>query len=204
VPSRIGLYGGSFDPIHCGHILPILEARRQLELDRVVYLPTARPPHKPNRSMAPAHARFAMVELALLEYSGLVVSAFELTPDKPAYTLTTARYFATLDPEAELFLLIGGDSFREIESWYRWRELVEVCRLGILARPGWEPDVVSADLPANLEDLLARGTAIFVDNELVDVSSTRLRRLLGSGEAIAATEMPPLVVQYVRKYSLYS
>jgi nicotinate-nucleotide adenylyltransferase len=204
VPSRIGLYGGSFDPIHCGHIRPILEARRRLELDRVVYLPTARPPHKPNRSMAPAHARFAMVELALLDFPDLVVSAFELTPGKPAYTLDTVRHFADRHPGADLFLLIGGDSFRELETWNRWRDLVEICRLGILARPGWEHRDVSAGLPADLDELLTRGVATFVDNRLVDVSSTRLRHSLRTGESIAETEMPPLVVQYVRKYSLYS
>jgi nicotinate-nucleotide adenylyltransferase len=145
-----------------------------------------------------------MVELALLQFPDLVVSAFELTPGKPAYTLETVRHFADLHPGTDLFLLIGGDSFRELETWNRWRDLVEICRLGILARPGWEHRDVSAGLPADLEELLTRGVATFVENRLVDVSSTRLRQSLRTGESIAETEMPPLVVQYVRKYSLYS
>ena len=99
---KIGLFGGSFDPIHRGHVEPVREARRRLGLERVIYLPTATPPHKPRRALAPALARFAMVELALLGEEGLYVSAHELTPERPAYTVETLEHFRRQMPEAEL------------------------------------------------------------------------------------------------------
>ena len=90
---KLGLFGGSFDPIHRGHIDPVREAKRTLGLDRVLYLPTARPPHKPGRVLTPAYARYAMVEMALLGEDGLYASTHELTPDRPAYTVETLEHF---------------------------------------------------------------------------------------------------------------
>src|SRR5947208_4241718 len=101
---KVGLFGGSFDPIHRGHIEPVRKARRALGLDRVIYLPTARPPHKPGGALAPAPARYAMVELALLFEDGLCASAYELTADRPAYTIETLEHFRAELPDAELFL----------------------------------------------------------------------------------------------------
>ena len=111
---KVGLFGGSFDPIHRGHLDPVRAAMRDLGLDRVIYLHTARPPHKPGRALAPALARYAMVELALLGEEGLYASAHELTLDRPAYTIETLEHFRRQMPAAELYLLIGGDSFADL------------------------------------------------------------------------------------------
>ena len=201
---KIGLYGGSFDPVHCGHIEPILEARRQLGLDRVIYLPTADPPHKPDRVMAPAHCRFAMVELALLDQPDLLVSSYELTPGRPAYSADSAEYFASEYPGSELFLLLGGDSYRYLDTWHRWRDLLTICQPAVLVRPGWEMDRIVEGLHPELEARIADDGVAFVENPPVSVSSTALRRLLASGEYVAPEMMPPLVVEYVKKYQLYS
>ncbi len=142
---KIGLFGGSFDPIHRGHIEPVQEARRLVGLDRVIYLPTAKPPHKPRRALAPAHARYAMVELALLDEEGLYASAHELTPDRPAYTVETLEHFQREMPDAELHLLIGGDSFADFHHWVRWPEIAAAARLVVLARPGWELESLPLD-----------------------------------------------------------
>ena len=133
---RIGLFGGSFDPIHNGHILPVLAAREDLDLDVVHYLPTARPPHKPQGTNAPALARNTMVELALLPYPELVVSDVELDLDQTAYTVDTVERYAAEDPEAELHLLLGVDSFNDLMSWRRFQDLIGAVRLVVLARPG--------------------------------------------------------------------
>ncbi len=201
---RIGLYGGSFDPVHCGHIEPILVARRQLRLDRVIYLPTADPPHKPDRSMAPAHARFAMVELALLDQPDLIVSPLELTPGRPAYSVDSAEHFAAEYPGAELFLILGGDSYRQLDTWHRWRELVTICAPAILVRPGWEYERVVEGLHPELAALMTSGRTTFIENPAVDVSSTRLRSLLSRHAPVGPEMMPSLVVEYVEKYQLYS
>ena len=195
---KIGLFGGSFDPIHRGHIGPVQEARRTLGLDRVIYLPTAKPPHKPGRVLAPAHARYTMVELALLGEEGLYASPYELTPGRPAYTIETLEHFRREMPDSELFLLIGGDSFADLHLWVRWREIPALARLVVLARPGWDFATVPLDPEVAELDrvLLLRQTP-------VDVSSTRLRELLAAGLPLPAGAVPDLVVRYLQKYDLY-
>ena len=198
---KIGLFGGSFDPIHAGHILPVREARRALGLERVIYLPTAVPPHKPGRKMAPPYARYVMVELALLDEEGLYASPYELTLDRPAYTIDTLEHFQRELPEAEIHLLIGGDSFADLPLWRRWRDIAAAARLVVLTRPGWELDegALSPDLVT-----LARSDRVhFLRQPPVDVSSTRLRALLALGEPVPDGAVPPRVVQYVQKYLLY-
>lgn len=135
---KVGLFGGSFDPIHCGHLEPVKEARRLLGLERVIYLPTAIPPHKPGRRLAPPLARYAMVEMAILAEEGLFASPYELTLDRPAYTAETLEHFQRELPAAELHLLIGSDSFFELPHWVRWRDIAAAARLVVLARPGWD------------------------------------------------------------------
>lgn len=201
---RIGLYGGSFDPIHFGHVRPVRAAQRELALDLVVFLPTGRPPHKAGRASAPAHARFAMVELALLDYPDLVVSAFEMRDDRPSYTVDTVEHFARSEPDAKLFLLIGGDSFVALESWRRWRTIVDRCRIGVLVRPGWEEERVLREASPELARLAASERAAFIANAPEHLSSTHMRSLLAAGEDVPADAMPAEVVQYIRKYSLYS
>ena len=199
--GKLGLFGGSFDPIHHGHILPIREARQALGLDRVIYLPTAQPPHKRRRTMAPAHARYAMVEMALLDEEGLYASAHELTLDRPAYTVETLEHFRREEPEADLHLLIGGDSFADLHLWVRWRDIVALARLVVLTRPGWDLDRLA--LPDELAAVARTGRVTFLNQRPVDISSTRLRELLGRGEPVPPGSMPDPVVRFVQKYGLY-
>lgn len=198
---KIGLFGGSFDPIHRGHLDPVREARRVLGLERVIYLPTARPPHKPGRAVAPALARHVMVELALLFEEGLEVSPLELTPERPAYTIETLEHFRREMPQAELVLLVGGDSFADLHHWVRWREIPRAARLAVLARPGWEPETVPLD--PEVAALGRTDRVIFLRQTPVDVSSTRLRELLAAGAPLPAGAVPDLVVRYLHKYQLY-
>lgn len=198
---KIGLFGGSFDPIHAGHVETVRAARQALDLERVIYLPTAQPPHKPGRKLAPALARYAMVELALLAEEGLYASPFELTFGRPAYTIDSLEHFRRAHPEAELHLLIGGDSFLELEAWWRWREIVEAARLVVLARPGSELALDS--LSPALADLLRTDRARVLTERTVDLSSTELRERLGRGEAPPRAALPPLVLDYISKYRLY-
>lgn len=198
---KIGLFGGSFDPIHRGHIEPVREAKRTLGLDRVIYLPTAVPPHKPGRRLAPAHARYTMVELALLDEEGLYASPRELTPGRPAYTVETLEHVRREMPDADLHLLIGGDSFADLHLWVRWREIPELARLVVLVRPGWSLD--ASDLDPEVAALARTDRVRLLGGAPVDVSSTRLRELLAAGEPVPPGSMPDLVVRYVQKYKLY-
>jgi nicotinate-nucleotide adenylyltransferase len=198
---KVGLFGGSFDPIHRGHIEPVREARRLLGLERVIYLPTATPPHKPRQALAPAQARYAMVELALLDEEGLYVSAHELTPDRPAYTVETLEHFRREMPEAELHLLIGGDSFADLHHWVRWPEIAAAARLVVLARPGWDLDSIPLD--PGVAALARTDRVVVLRQPAVDVSATRLREQLAAGLPLTAGTVPDLVVRYVHKYGLY-
>lgn len=200
---RVGVFGGSFDPIHDGHLRPVAAAVEALRLDRVHYVPTARPPHKPERSFAPAWARYVMVELALLEHHELLVSPVEMSSGEVAYTIDTLEHFRGELPDAELFLLLGSDSFVELPTWRRWRELAELAELAVLVRPGWKLDPAVPELDPHLVEL-ARGERVhFVPNPPVEVSATGLRRALARGEEPPAGAMPDAVLQYARKYRLY-
>lgn len=193
---KVGLFGGSFDPIHRGHLEPVRHARDVLGLDRVIYLPTARPPHKSER-FAPPHARYAMVEMALLGDDDLHVSAFELK-GKTCYTVDTIEHFRHELPEAELTLLIGADSWASFTSWYEWRRILESARLAVMVRPGWE----AGNIEPPFDQAEAEGRLRFVANEPLSISSTEIRALLGRGLP-PPNGVPQLVLDYIAKYGLY-
>ena len=200
---KIGLFGGTFDPIHFGHILPVKQARTQLDLDLVIYLPTAIPPHKPGGQVAPPHARWTMVELALLTEPGLVADPFELTPEIEAFTVESVEHFRSAFPDDELYLLIGSDSFAELDTWRRWEELVAMTRLAVLVRPDWRPGALEAQLTPGVAALMGTDRVCFVTNRPVAVSATELRQLLATGAQPPAGWLPDLVLQYIQKYNLY-
>ena len=200
---KLGLFGGSFDPIHTGHIRPVQEARLQLGLDQVIFLPTAVPPHKPGRQFAPPHARFAMVELALLREEGLRVSPIELTPEQPCYTIETLRHFRRHEPDAELYLLVGSDGFAELNTWREWTDIVRLSQLAVLTRPGRLLADIREHLPTEVAELTTSGRVHFVRNEAVDVSATKIRKQLAERGELPAGAVPELVLEYIQKYSLY-
>ncbi len=199
---KIGLFGGSFDPFHYGHLWPVREARRHLGLDRVLYLPTASPPHKPGRQTAPAWSRFAMVELALLREAGMRVSPLELTPGRPAYTVESLARLHQEHPGDELWLLIGGDNFAQLPTWKSWRRLTRLALLGVIVRPREKARLKESWSP-ELRRLAAGDRVEFVGNRPVRISSTRLRELLAAGQEPPPRTMPRVVLEYIRKYSLY-
>jgi nicotinate-nucleotide adenylyltransferase len=222
---RLGLFGGSFDPVHTGHVEPVREALAALELDRIVCLPTADPPHKPRGCVAPAHARLIMAELAWLDDERVVVSDFELTPGRSSYTIDSIEHFAAHgdppggarggplgDPHggpADVVLLLGEDSLLALPDWRRWREIVERVEIGVLSRPGFEADGhlegLLDQLPEPLRSARRDGRLHLVANRPVDVSSTRLRRILAERLDPPPGWLPDLVLKYLRKYpNLYA
>ncbi len=200
---RIGLCGGSFDPIHYGHLRPVREAREALALDRVIYLPTARSPHKPTRKGAPALARYAMVELALLGDEDFAVSTFELG-EGVSYTVDTLEHFHRQQPVATLFLILGSDSFVRLATWRRWRRILELAELAVLERPG----APAHQIPPELGEALDHARVHRVQNTPVAASSTDVRhRLAARSGAVPSQDLrqlvPPLVLDYIAKYDFY-
>ncbi|MDY7096084.1 MAG: nicotinate (nicotinamide) nucleotide adenylyltransferase [Acidobacteriota bacterium] len=204
---RVGLFGGSFDPPHRGHLVPVLAARRQLELDAVLYLPTARPPHKQHEEQTPAHRRLAMVELALLDHRELQVSDRELTPGRVAYTIDTVEELQAEQPGTRFYLILGSDSFLQLPTWRRWTELAAAVELAVLRRPGSSsldlPDGAPPELAALAAGSAAGSRVHRIEEEPLPYSSTDLRRCFAEGEEPSPGALDDLVLRYIRKYALY-
>ena len=200
-PKRIGLFGGSFDPIHRGHVEPLAEVARDLQLDRIFFLPTGRPPHKPGRKFVAPTRRFAMVELALLEHDRLVADDFELDPKTYSYTIDTVRHFERRLPGAEIHLIIGMDSYLELGSWRDYERLLESTVVVVLGRPGYE--LRDADLTEPLARHAASGRRVLAENRLWRISSTSLREEIAQGRDPGEDLLAPPVLRYCRKYELY-
>ncbi len=195
---KLGLYGGSFDPIHFGHLKPTREARLVLGLDRVIYLPTAHPPHKLRRDGASALARFTMTELALLEDPQSVVSSLELN-DRVTYTIETLQHFRREHPEAQLFLILGSDSLQQLDTWREWRSILALANLAVLERPNHNP----GELPAEIDRALDPSRVHHIKNVPINCSSTEIRRRLAARSKDLDQLVPPLVLNYIHKYDLY-
>lgn len=206
---RWGLFGGSFDPIHWGHLGPVVEARQRLRLERVTFLPTARPPHKLEHRLAPACARFAMVELALLDLEGCFASDFEMNPQEFSYTVDTIHHFRRQQPDVEWVLLIGADSLARFHRWRRWEEILDLVEIGVLSRDGWNLEELRSELPQALQRRIETGRIVFADNPILrledgsPLSSTHLRRIFSHGEKVPPGATPDLVQRYIEKYALY-
>jgi nicotinate-nucleotide adenylyltransferase len=151
-----------------------------------------------------------MVEMALLEEEGLLVSPYELTLDRPAYTAETLEHFRSAAPAADLHLLIGSDSFVDLHRWVRGLEIPRLARVVVLARPGWsvgdggEGGDGGESLPPELRELAQDGRVVFLHQTPIDVSATRLREMFARGEQPPAPQVHPSVVRYVQKYKLYT
>jgi len=200
---RVGVFGGSFDPIHRGHVEPVEAARRGLGLDRVLYVPTARPPHKPERWLAPPLARFAMTELALLGRAELEVSPIELLEARPTFTIETLERLRLERPGDELWLIVGADSLAGLHTWRRFRDLLAGFPVAVLARPGFERAALAAALAPELTAELERARVEWVENRPLPISASEIRARLARGEEPPAGWLDPLVLTFLRKYRLY-
>jgi nicotinate-nucleotide adenylyltransferase len=169
---RVGIFGGTFDPPHLGHLILAAEARDQLNLDRVLWVITPDPPHKTGRVITPLAARLKLVEAAVCQDSQFEISRVEIDRPGPHYSVDTVRLLAQMNPQAELFYLMGGDSLRDLPDWIRPAEFLSALTgIGVMRRP---QDFV--DLP-RLERVLPGTIARvhFVDAPLLEISSTSIR-----------------------------
>ncbi len=201
--ERIGLFGGTFNPIHHGHLIIARSVRERLELDRLVFIPSAKPPHKQDERLAPAEARLAMVRLAVEGEPGFNVDDVEIRREGPSYTvLTVEAYHQRAGTSVELFWLIGGDTLPELATWYRIEDLVGMCRFVTAVRPGFE----SPDLTSLMERLpLPRVRQLesdILETPCIDISSTEIRRRIADGRSIRYL-VPERVRDYVDEQGLY-
>ncbi len=201
--TRVLLFGGSFDPIHHGHLIVARFVAEHLGVARVVLIPSAVPPHKPDRQLTAAADRLAACRLAAADEPLFEVSDWELTQPGPNYTLNTVNHFrAALGPELELCWLLGMDSLLELHTWYRATELVELCTFVTAARPGCEPPDVDRLARHFSPAQAARLVAHIVASPCIDIASTDIRARVRAGRSIRFL-VPEPVRQFIHERGLY-
>ncbi len=197
--KRIGIYGGSFDPVHNGHLHLAEVAKKRLMLDAVIFVPTYVSPFKQGKTgAARGHQRLEMLRLALEDQPGLGVSDYELLQEGVSYTIYTLRHFRQQYPEDQLVLLMGSDMFLSFDRWYCWQELMTLAELGCIARTPED----AAWVEKQAEKLSAYGSAQVFCEEILPLSSTEIREKLKKG-ADCSCYLPKKVVQYIGAHHLY-
>lgn len=185
---RLALYGGTFDPVHNAHLAVAQAARQAFALDRVLLVPNAIPPHKQRLLAASYEHRLRMVELAVAGLPGLEASNLEQA-EQTSYSILTIEKVRAAEPDCELFFLIGADAFADIETWFRWREVVERVTFLVVGRPGF-----SYDVPVGAKTLPLTSLAL-------TTSSSAIRKQLASGAG--SPEIPAAVERYIAEHGLY-
>lgn len=214
--TRIGLFGGTFNPVHSGHLHAAQRVRERLDLDEVFLIPSYIPPHKETRDLAPAADRLEMVRLAVRELPGLTASALEVEVRETSYAILTLNKMKCLYPGAWLFFILGTDAFAEIDTWKDYPHLLDECRWIVMSRPGCSREAAETALgglaadrtrvlgdvePIGEEDL-ARDRIFFLDVDALAVSSSAVREAVRDGRSLAGL-VPAAVEAYIRSHHLY-
>ena len=192
--SRIGIFGGTFNPPHIGHLIVAEEVRQQFSLHKIVFVPSARPPHKTHVPVVDSQHRFIMTQLAVNKNPNFEVSDKEMTRDGTSYTIDTIKEFKNMyGSSVDIFFIMGGDSIFEINTWKKPEELLGLCTVIVTTRPGFDLSKI---------DNRFQGKIIFADVSHIDISSTEIRRRVQEGESITYL-VPKEVEEYIQKKKLY-
>lgn len=194
--KRIALYGGTFDPIHLGHVEIARKVLELFEIEKVLFIPAQAPPHKVGRPVTEPIHRYAMLALATQNDPRLSISTFELDAPNRRYTVDTVEHFQTaLGQSTELFFIMGADSWSEIKTWREWERLLSTINHIVVTRPGYEV----AEAPPEVKHRIT-----FTDAVMKDVSATTIRRLASEGRMEELGQLVPApVAEYIKKYQIY-
>lgn len=199
---RIGILGGTFNPIHTGHLILAQDALEQFELNRVLFVPCAKPPHKKAAGLLPAEHRLRMIEVALEGDLRFEISPVELQRGGTSYTIDTLRELARLWPRARFYLILGGDSLLELHLWKDVYALLALCEVVTLVRPGHDERPITAEtisLRAPWPDRLLKNVWT---GHRVEISSSDIRRRVAEGMSIRYL-VHPAVEMYIAEHGLY-
>jgi len=215
--KRIGIVGGTFNPIHLGHLRSAEENRETYDLSRVIFIPSATPPHKDSGNIIDAKHRYKMVKRAVSSNCNFVASDIELKREGKSYTIDTLKYFKErVGDEGEIYFIIGLDAFIEIETWMNFRELFEYSHFVVTDRPDSESKSPQFVMPEGISDAFEKQTdgeqdfwihtsksrLYFQDISALDISSTVIRGLIRDGKSISYL-VPESVNKYIKKRGLY-
>jgi len=195
--GRIGVLGGTFDPIHYGHLAAAEEARAKLSLREVIFVVVGLPPHKLDEEITPAEHRYAMVELAIASNPYFSLSRIDIDRPGPSYTVDTIALLQQQRTE-EIYFIMGMDALMEIDTWHQPQRLIQLCRLVAVERPDFVPDL--GRLEAAVPGIAARTEIIEMPQ--MEISSTDLQRRVREGLPIKY-QLPPQVEEYIYQHRLY-
>jgi len=196
---RVGVFGGTFDPIHIGHLVSAEEARVELKLERVVFVPAGLPPHKLDHVMSLVEHRLAMVELAIASNPHFAVSRVDIDRFGPCYTVDTIELLRDeWGPGVEIYFIMGSDSLLDILTWHNPRRLIRLCRFAVVSRPGYQVDL--DELDALLPGLASRVQMLNAPE--LAISSTNIQRRVREGLSIKY-QVPEAVEDYIHQHGLY-
>jgi nicotinate-nucleotide adenylyltransferase len=195
---RIGIFGGTFDPIHLGHLHIANGLRKKLDLDQIVWVVAGKPPHKRGQIVSEDDDRLAMVRLALGDTTGDMVSRVEVDRPGPSYTVDTMEQLTAELGPAQYFFLMGEDSLRDFPTWRNPERILDLADLGVVGRPGIDTDLV--DVTTALPALAGKLHLVPLDE--LPYSSSEIRRRVADGQPIDDLTVEP-VVQYIRDHGLY-
>jgi nicotinate-nucleotide adenylyltransferase len=187
--KKIGLLGGTFDPIHIGHLLMARTALETMELDRVIFIPSCVPPHKKSPTLFSAKDRLKMVRLAIKANPSFAVSNFEIRKGGRSYSVDTVRHFRDILPEAKLYFIVGGDAVKELDTWKDITEIKTMCSFISVNRPGYPRDEARLEYHA-------------VTMNGIEMSSTEIRKRILQGKTVQYL-VPDSVLRYIKRHRLY-
>jgi len=199
----IGLLGGSFNPIHIGHLVVAEEARGRLGLERVLFVPARVSPHKLGKPLAPAEDRLRMVQLAIADNPAFEASDLELLRQPPSYSIETVLHLRSVARGAwDVHFLIGADTLAELPAWHRIGELADLCKFVVFSRPGESLDALAPLRGVLRDDQVAAIAARRIEIPLIGVSSTDVRHRVREGSSIRYL-VPEAVRRYILDEGLY-
>ncbi|PHR99902.1 MAG: nicotinic acid mononucleotide adenylyltransferase [Blastopirellula sp.] len=199
---KLGIFGGSFSPVHQGHLLLAETCREQCQLDQVWFVPAATPPHKQSTKLASDQHRVAMLELAIAGNEAFKVSDIELQRGGISYTVDTLQHIREANPEAELYLLIGADSLEDLPTWHKIGGICVLALPVVIARAGQAEPNWQVLAPLVSTERLAKIEQLKVDVTPVGFSSTEIRNRVASGRSIRY-QLPRSVEKYIETQKLY-
>jgi len=197
-PGRIGVLGGTFDPVHNGHLHIADALRTALNLDSVLWVPAGRPPHKSDQIVSSDRDRLAMLDLALADSVTNEISTIDIDRSGPSYTADTLEILAEHFPSARLFFLMGEDSLRDLPTWRDPQRILRVAELAVAGRPGVEADLESLELQVPG----VRKRVFVVPTEEIAISSSEIRRRVRENQSIHGL-VPATVEAYIHDRGLY-
>lgn len=214
--QRIGIFGGTFDPIHSGHLWAARLIERMFRLDKILFVPASVPPHKARLDMAPAADRMKMVRLALGRRARWTASSIEIRAEGPSYSILTIDKIRRRYPRARIFFITGADAFLEIKTWREWKQVLERCPFIVMTRPGFDPESAAWALgpayrkgirrvetaAALTENELETGRIFLASIDALPLSSTGIRKRAGEGQSLVGF-VPPAVAAHIRTQGLY-